>query len=130
MVGDQVESEISSPPGPIACADVTGFKINTWRFGQLILVCAILGFLGIGGLILYASQNADAGPTWVSVAALAAMPLAGIRFRKKVLYSIFLLTSKPGKERVRFYRTFSQIDLALFLDVMTFWIGDKPRKLT
>jgi hypothetical protein len=130
VVGDQVESEISSPPGPIACADVTGFEIKTWRFGRLILLCALVGFLALGGVVLYSFQVADEGPNLVSIAALVALPLAGIRLRRKVLYSIFLLTSKPGKERIRFYRTFSQLDLALLLDVMTFWVGDRPRKLT
>lgn len=106
--------------------DVTGFEIKTWRFDRLLL----LGFLALGGVVLYTFQVADNGPNLVSIAALVALPLAGIRLRRKVLYSIFLLTSKPGKERIRFYRTFSQLDLALLLDVMTFWVGGRPRKLT
>jgi hypothetical protein len=45
-----------------------------------------------------------------------------------LLYSLEFTMSSPGLGKVSFYRTRSQFDLALLLDMLEATIGDRPRR--
>jgi hypothetical protein len=44
------------------------------------------------------------------------------------LFTLEFTMSTPGLERISFYRTRSQFDLALLLDMLEATIGDRPRR--
>src|SRR4030095_12443287 len=44
------------------------------------------------------------------------------------LYTLEFTMSTPGLEKISFYRTHSQFDLALLLDMLEAKIGDRPRR--
>jgi hypothetical protein len=44
------------------------------------------------------------------------------------LFTLEFTMSTPGLEKISFYRTHSQFDLALLLDMLEATIGDRPRR--